>query len=131
MDDLYNLALGKLGDLSREVHIEEYSQFDALTGVRICGFARGEILTKNVDQISWRRALGTIDVRIGSRTHVESEPLRHWKGVIERAYADFQANLPSYEPCQHASLVLASDGRTADSTAPNYLRPEERQPYGL
>lgn len=35
MGDLCNLALGRLGDLSREVRIEEYSQFDVLTGVRI------------------------------------------------------------------------------------------------
>ena len=132
MDDLCDLALGKLGDLSLEVHIGEYSQFDGLTGVWISVVLLGvkNILITNFGQISWRRALDTIDRRIGSRPHAESE-LRYWKGVIERAYADFRANLPAYEPCQLASMVLASDGRTADSTAPNYLRPEERQPYGL
>jgi len=35
MDDLCNLALAKLVDLSNEVHVEFYSHFDALTGVRI------------------------------------------------------------------------------------------------
>jgi len=89
------------------------------------------ILTKNVDQISWQRALNTIDVRIGSLSRDESEPLRHWKGVIERAYADFQANLPGYEPCLLGSMILSEDGRTADSASPNFLLHEEREPYGL
>jgi len=35
MDSLCDLALAKLGDLSREVHVEVYSYFDVLTGVRI------------------------------------------------------------------------------------------------
>jgi len=35
MDDLYDLTLVKLVDLSREVHIEVYSSFDVLTEVRI------------------------------------------------------------------------------------------------
>ena len=35
MNDIYGLTLGKLGHLSLEVHIEEYSNFDVLTGVRI------------------------------------------------------------------------------------------------
>ena len=38
MNDLCDLTLGKLGILSREVHVEVYSYFDVLTGVRIyCG----------------------------------------------------------------------------------------------
>ena len=35
MDDLCDLTSAKLGDLSREVHIEVYSHFDVLTEVRI------------------------------------------------------------------------------------------------
>jgi len=35
MDSLCELTLAKLGDLSREVHVEMYSYFDILTGVRI------------------------------------------------------------------------------------------------
>ena len=35
MDELYHLALAKLGDLSNEVHVEVYSYFDILTEVRI------------------------------------------------------------------------------------------------
>ena len=35
MNDLCDLALGRLGNLSLEVHIEKYSHFDALTGVRV------------------------------------------------------------------------------------------------
>ena len=38
MNDLCDLTLGKLGSLSREMHVEVYSHFDVLTGVRIyCG----------------------------------------------------------------------------------------------
>lgn len=37
MDDFFDLTLVKLGSLSLEVHIEEYSHFDILTGV--CIFA--------------------------------------------------------------------------------------------
>ena len=35
MDLLCDLTLDKLGNISLEVRIEEYSHFDALTGVRI------------------------------------------------------------------------------------------------
>ena len=35
MNDLYDLTLAKLGDLSREVHIDVHSHFDVLTEVRI------------------------------------------------------------------------------------------------
>ena len=35
MNDLCYLALGKLGNLSLEVHTEEYSYFYCSTGVRI------------------------------------------------------------------------------------------------
>ena len=41
MDDLCDLTLDKLWDLSREVRIEEYSQFDVLTGVRMSCFRSG------------------------------------------------------------------------------------------
>lgn len=43
MDDLYDLTLAKLGNLSREVHVEVYSHSDILTRVRTSvGFAQGE-----------------------------------------------------------------------------------------
>lgn len=35
MNDIYDLTLGKLGNLSLEARIKEYSNFDLLTGVRI------------------------------------------------------------------------------------------------
>jgi len=35
MEGLCDLTLDKLGNISSEVHIEEYSHFDVLTGVRI------------------------------------------------------------------------------------------------
>ena len=41
MGGLCDLTLDKLGNLSHEVHIEEYSHFDVLTGVRISGFTSG------------------------------------------------------------------------------------------
>jgi len=34
MEELCDLTLDKLGSISNKVHIEEYSQFDVLTGVR-------------------------------------------------------------------------------------------------
>ena len=45
MDDLYDLTLDKLGNLSLEVHIEEYTRFDVLTGVRILAIS----LRMNID----------------------------------------------------------------------------------
>ena len=133
MDDLCDLTLDKLWDLSCEVRIEEYSQFDVLTGVRISvlSFWVRKILTNDGDQISWQRALDTIDARIGSLSHAESEPLRRWKGVIGKAHANLQANLPGYQPCLLGSMIMSEDGRTADSSFPNLLRHEEREPYGL
>ena len=90
-----------------------------------------KVLTKNVDQVSWQRGLDTIDARIGSRSRAETESLRYWKGVIGKAYADFQANLPGYEPSLLGSMILSEDGRTMDSDSPNFLLHEEREPYGL
>ena len=133
MDDLCDLALERLGDISREVHIEQHSQFDVLTGVRISValLRLRRVLTANVDQISWARALNTIDVRIRSRSHAESDPLRNWRGIIERAYTELQTNIPAYEPCHLVKMVLTVDGRTGGSTAPNFLRRENRVAYGL
>ena len=43
MNDLCDLTLAKLGDLSREAHVEVYSYFDVLTQVRISvGFTTDE-----------------------------------------------------------------------------------------
>ena len=133
MDDLCDLVLERLGDISREVHIEQHSQFDVLTGVCISVVLLWprKALTANVEQISWARALDTIDVRIRSCSHTESQPLRCWRGIIGQAYTELQANMPVYEPCQLVKMVLTVDGRTGDSTAPNFLRCEERVPYGL
>ena len=100
MDDLCNLALDRLTSLSHEVRIEEYSYFDVLTEVRILGLLRwmSEALTKNANQISWKRALDMINVYIGSRPHAESEQLRHWRGVIEKAHTDLHGHLPCLGP---------------------------------
>lgn len=134
MDDMCDLALENLADLSREVHMDEYSHFDALTGVRILVILlrTSKRLTKNGNQISWKTALDTIDACIEARPHAESEPLQRWRGVIGKAYADFQANPRlGCGANQLVSLALSLDGRTGDSIYPNLLLPEERERYGL
>ena len=133
MGDLCNMALERLGNLSNEVRIEEYSYLDVFTGARILVtlIRMGETLTKDAHQMSWKRALDTIDARIGLRCHAESEPLRHWRGVIGKAYADFQTNFSGYEPTTLASLVPLADGRTEGSSYPNLILHTERARYGL
>ena len=51
MDDLFDLALAKLGGLSHEVPVEEYSYFDVLTGVRtrVVSLRKNKTLTRNAD----------------------------------------------------------------------------------
>ena len=130
MDGLCDLALEKLANLSHQVHIEEHSHFDVLTGVRILvALPRTtKALTQDTIQISWKRALDTIDVRIGSRAHAESEPLRHWSGVIGKAYADLQANLAVHGPSALLiSLISSEGGRTGGSSHLNSLPRKERE----
>ena len=86
---------------------------------------------EDANQISWKTALNTINARIKSRPDVESELLRHWRGVIGEAYAGFQANPVGYGPNPMTSMFFSMDGRTKDSTYPNLLLPKEREPYGL
>lgn len=81
--------------------------------------------------MSWKRALDTIDARIGLRSDDESGSLRHWKMVIERTYADFQAKCSRHGPALLASLAMSADGRTEDSGFPNLMMPSERERYGL
>jgi len=50
-------------------------------------------LTEGANQISWKRALDTIDVRIGVYSHIEYRSLRYSRGVIGKVHADFRANL--------------------------------------
>ena len=51
MDKVCNLALDRLGNLSHEAHIEEFTHFDALTGVCILVvlLRMSETLTKNIN----------------------------------------------------------------------------------
>ncbi|KAF9642988.1 hypothetical protein BDM02DRAFT_1774341 [Thelephora ganbajun] len=81
--------------------------------------------------MSWKRALGTIDVRIGLYPNAESGSLRHWKRVIGKTYADFQANSQGYGPTVLASLAMTVDGRTENSGFPNLVVPGERELYGF
>ncbi|KAF9783513.1 hypothetical protein BJ322DRAFT_158918 [Thelephora terrestris] len=113
MNHLYDLTLEKLCNLSLKVHIESYSPFDVLTGK------------------SWNTALDTIDARLGLCSDAEKGSLRNWKAVIEKAYEDFRANLPGFEPTSFDSLVLATDGRSENSSFPNLSEPKERERYGL
>ncbi|KAF9779632.1 hypothetical protein BJ322DRAFT_1113432 [Thelephora terrestris] len=113
MNDLYDRTLDKLGKLSLEVRIEEYSNLDVLTGM------------------AWKAALDTIDARLGSYLGTENGSLRRWKVVIEGAYFNLRKNLPEYEPNSFVSLVLATDGRSEGSNYPNLVEPKEREPYGL
>jgi len=133
MGDLCDMALDRLGNLSHEVHMGEYSYLDVFTGARILVILlrMSETLTGDADQMSWKRALDTIDARIGLRRHAESGSLQHWRGVIGKTYADFQANFSGYEPTTLASLVLLADGRTEGSSYPNLILHTERARYGL
>ena len=81
--------------------------------------------------MSWKMALDIIDVRIGSRSDIESESLRHWRRVIGKAHADFQVGFSGYGPARLLSLTFGVDGRTKDSSFPNLTLPKERERYGL
>ena len=133
MDDLCDLTLEKLGNLSHEVQIEEHSHFDILTGVRalVVLSRMWKALTDDANQMSWERALDTIDLRIGLCPDVKGESLWSWKEVIGKACIGHQANILKCGPSLFASLALLEDGRTEDSSFPNLLLPTEREPYGL
>jgi len=113
MDDLCDLALDKLGDLTREVRVDVYSHFDVLT------------------EISWKRALDTIDLRVGLCSHVESGRLRHLGVVIGKVHVAFQTKLRELRPSPLVTMYMVVDGRTEDSEFPNLLLPSGREPYGL
>ena len=91
----------------------------------------GKALTRDVDQVSWKRALDTIDVCIGLCSHAESESLRYQRGLIGKVHADFQANMLKCGPSPLMSSALSVDGRTEDSEFPNLLLSSGREPYGL
>ena len=133
MDELRNLTLAKLVDLSNEVHVEEYSHFDVLTEVHILvGFLwTSNGLTGVVYEISWKRTLDTIDVCIGLCSYAESKSLRYWRGVIWKVHADFQAGIRRCGPSQIMLLARSVDGRAEDSEFPNLLSNSGREPYGL
>jgi len=81
--------------------------------------------------MSWKRALDTIDLRIGSCSHAESGSLRCWKEAIGDAYVGIQANLLSCGLSLLVSLALSEDGRTEDSNYPNLLIHANREPHDL
>ena len=88
-------------------------------------------LTRGADQISWEKALNTIDVRIGLCSHAENESLRYWRGVIGKVHAGFKAKLLGCRPSPLVLLVMLVDGRTEGSDFPNLALPAGREPYGL
>jgi len=99
--------------------------------MRLTCFALKKALTEDAQQMSWKMALDTIDLRIGSCSHTESRSLRCWRGVMEKAYVDLRVNLLRCGPSLVVSLALLEDGRTEDSSFPNLLLHTEREPYGL
>ena len=133
MDDLCDLTLDKLANLSHGVHIEEYSHFDVLTGVwtAIVLLWMREGLIEDAKQMSWKRALDTVEMRIRSCSHAESGSLWCWKEVIKKAYVDLQAKLARCGPSPLAALAMSEDGRTKESSFPNLFLHTEREPYGL
>ena len=120
MDHLCDLTLERLGNVSLNVYIEQYSNFDVLTGVRISAilFWTTEGLTNDTDQMSWKRALDIIDARIGLRPDIESGSLRRWRRVIGKAYVDLQVGLLGCGPAPLVSLAMGVDGRTEGSSFP-------------
>ena len=90
-----------------------------------------EALIVGVDQISWKRALDTIDVRIGLCSQAESGSLRYLRSIIGKVHVDFQAGILGCGLSSSASLLPLMDGRTADSEYPNLLLHREREPFGL
>ena len=133
MDSLYDLTLDKLGDLSHDVYVEVYSYFDVLTKVLISAVSPrvSMALTGGADQISWERALDTIDVCMMLFSHAESELLRYCRGVIWKSQADFQAKLLGCGTSPLVLWVMLVDGRTEGSDFPNLALPAGREPYGL
>ena len=81
--------------------------------------------------MSWKRALDTIDARIGLRSDTEGGSLRRWRRVIGKAYDDLQANFLGFGPALLVSLAIGVDGRTEDSSFPSLTVPVERERYGL
>ena len=82
-------------------------------------------------QMSWKGALDIIDARIGLHLETEDGPLRHWRRIIGKAYADFQANFLGFDHNSFASFVVSTDGRSEDSDFPNLLLVSERERYGF
>ena len=81
--------------------------------------------------MSWKRALEIIDARIELGSDLENESLRHRRGVIGKAYAEFQVGFSGHGPAVLASLSIGVDGRTEGSTFPNFMDYSERARYGI
>ena len=81
--------------------------------------------------MSWKRALDTIDARIGLHLDNESGSLQHWRIVIGRVYANFRSNFLGPEHHSFASSVISVDGRSEGSDFPNLVLPSERGHYGF
>ena len=81
--------------------------------------------------MSWKRALDTIDARIGMHLDTEKGSLGHWRVVLGKTYAHFQANFLGSEHNSFASFVISMDGRSEGSNFPNLLAPSEREHWGI
>ena len=81
--------------------------------------------------MSWKRALDSIDARVGLNLETESGSLSRWGVVLTKAYADFQENFLGPGHTSFASAILLVDGRSEGSNFPNLIVPGERERYGL
>lgn len=81
--------------------------------------------------MSWKRALDTIDTRIGLHLDTEKGSLRHWTMVIGKTYAYYQENFLGHAYHSFGSLVIAMDGRSEGSQFPNFLVHKERERWGV
>lgn len=113
MNRLYGLALEKLGSLSLEIQIEEYSHFDALTVKAL------------------KMVLGIIDARAHLNSDVENGLLEDPGRAIEKAYTNIRNHLPPPGPSSFTSSVLDATDRSECSNFPNLVVEKERERRGL
>jgi len=81
--------------------------------------------------MSWKKTLGVFDARLASRACEHGTKLRHWREIVARVHADFEANLPDAELPNLAVQAAWVDGRTEGSRYPNLLLPGMGERYGI
>jgi len=124
-DTLCDSALERLGELARDMRLEEYTRLDLFLGVRTILQRPGQptLLMVNVTQESWKKALAVFDARLATIPFEHGTKLRHWKETVEEVYSDFAAQLPGADLPTLAIRVSCEDGRTKGSQYPNLIHP--------